>query len=100
MSRIGIRFLLFAALTDLPSFFYQQQWVHFSACKMIKAMQIGLKLCRRWRAEPDRSPITSGVERFNIELVRSSRGRGVFSPFICWLKRADDSPGPRGRPIS
>lgn len=45
-------------------------------------------------------PITSGVERFNIELVRSSRGRGVLSPFICWLKRADDSPGPPGSPIS
>lgn len=36
-------------------FFYQQQWVHFTARKMIKAMQIGLKLCRRWRAERDRS---------------------------------------------
>lgn len=36
-------------------FFYQQQWVHFSTRKMIKAMQIGLKLCWRWRAERDRS---------------------------------------------
>lgn len=42
-----------------------------------------------------KNPITSGVERFNIKLNISPKAGESFSPFICWLKRADDSQGPR-----
>lgn len=85
-SQVGFRFLLFPAVTRLPSFFfYQQQWVHFTAHKMIKAMQIGLKLCRRWRAKRDRSLLPLELKDLISNLyVPPEAGESSHPSFVGW----------------
>lgn len=63
----------------------------FHHLKMIKVGQIGLEL-RHVTQKQRWSLITSRVERFNIKYF--SKVRGCLLSFICWLRRADDSPEP------
>lgn len=66
-------------------FFYQQQWVHFTPRKMIKAMQIGLKLCRRWRAERDRSLLPLELKDLILNLyVPPEAWESSHPSFVGW----------------